>query len=98
MTARQCKVVIQSRDRGGAAAALPFDPKEAFGKARAPVLVTAYRELASALAGAPDAMQVFHSLSYSHRNEYARSVREAKREATRIDRAGKSVQRLRSGE
>lgn len=33
MTMR-CTLVIESRPRGGHAAALPFDPKEVFGRAR----------------------------------------------------------------
>lgn len=32
--------MIESRDSGGAAAALPFDPKKVFGQGRAPVRVT----------------------------------------------------------
>jgi len=32
--------VIESMSRGGHAAAIPFDPKAAFGKARTPVRVT----------------------------------------------------------
>ena len=39
MTGQRCSVVIESREGGGAAAALPFDPKEVFGRARAPVRV-----------------------------------------------------------
>ena len=41
MSGRRCTVVIESRGAGGSAAPLPFDPKEAFGRARAPVRVTA---------------------------------------------------------
>jgi hypothetical protein len=40
MTGQRCTVVIETREAGGSAAPLPFDPKEAFGRARAPVLVT----------------------------------------------------------
>src|SRR5215472_9131893 len=43
MTGQRCTVVIESRDGGGSAAALPFGPKEAFGRARAPVKVTVGR-------------------------------------------------------
>jgi hypothetical protein len=40
VTGRRCTVVIEGRDGGGAGAALPFDPKAAFGRARALVRVT----------------------------------------------------------
>jgi hypothetical protein len=141
--------VIEGRDGGGAGAALPFDPKAAFGRARAPVRVTVggthtFRttvavyggagwvglrksqlaelglqarghvdllvelgeqprevelpiELAEALASDPEAAAAFDALSSSHRKEYAQWVDEAKRSATRNDRAAKSVQRLRDG-
>jgi uncharacterized protein YdeI (YjbR/CyaY-like superfamily) len=52
-------------------------------------------ELAAALAADPVAAAAFEGLSYSHRREYARWVAEAKRDATRADRAAKSVERLR---
>jgi len=40
MSGQRCTVVIESRAGGGSGAALPFDPKMAFGRARAPVRVT----------------------------------------------------------
>jgi hypothetical protein len=40
MGGQRCTAVIESRGSGGHAAPLPFDPKEAFGRARAPVRVT----------------------------------------------------------
>jgi uncharacterized protein YdeI (YjbR/CyaY-like superfamily) len=43
------------------------------------------------------AASAFDALSYTHRREYARWVAEAKRDATRADRAAKSVERLRAG-
>lgn len=39
MTGQRCSVVIERRGAGHAAS-LPFDPKQAFGRARAPVRVT----------------------------------------------------------
>jgi bacteriocin resistance YdeI/OmpD-like protein/uncharacterized protein DUF1905 len=152
MPGRRCTVVIESRGGGGSAAPLPFDPKEAFGRARAPVRVTVEAEgqhepfrttiaiyegkgwigfrkaqlaefglstgdqvdllveldteprevdvppeLAAALSADPVAASAFDALSYTHRREYARWVAEAKRDATRADRAAKSVERLRAG-
>ena len=152
MPGRRCTVVIESRGGGGSAAPLPFDPKEAFGRARAPVRVTVETEgqhkpfrttiaiyegkgwigfrkaqlaefglstgdqvdllveldteprevdvppeLAAALSRDPAAASAFDALSYTHRREYARWVAEAKRDATRADRAAKSVERLRAG-
>lgn len=40
MTTQTCTSEIVGMPRGGHAAALPFDPKEVFGRARAPVSVT----------------------------------------------------------
>jgi uncharacterized protein YdeI (YjbR/CyaY-like superfamily) len=54
-------------------------------------------ELAAALSRDPVAASAFGALSYTHRREYARWVAEAKRDATRADRAAKSVERLRAG-
>jgi uncharacterized protein YdeI (YjbR/CyaY-like superfamily) len=54
-------------------------------------------ELAAALSGDPAAASAFDALSYTHRREYARWVAEARRDATRADRAAKSVERLRAG-
>ncbi len=51
-------------------------------------------ELAAALRKHPAAARRFERLSYSHRREYAQSVAEAKREETRLRRAGQVVERL----
>jgi len=40
MAVQRCESTIEGRDGGGAGAPLPFDPKEVFGRARAPVRVT----------------------------------------------------------
>lgn len=53
------------------------------------------RELADALAAAPDARAVFDALPPSHRREYVQWVAEAKKPETRVSRAEKAVQRLR---
>ena len=134
---------------GGISIRLPFDPKEAFGKARAPVMVTIDQhpafpttvmvysgiawiglrkgqiadmglaagdpvdvrvelddaprevdvpaELEAALAADPQAKAAYERLSFTHRKEYARWVAEAKREATKADRAAKTIERLKSG-
>ncbi|MEU0797666.1 YdeI/OmpD-associated family protein [Amycolatopsis sp. NPDC005961] len=52
-------------------------------------------ELAAALAAAPDAAARFEALPPSHRREYVRWVAEAKKPATRVSRAEKTVARLR---
>jgi Bacteriocin-protection, YdeI or OmpD-Associated/Domain of unknown function (DUF1905) len=54
-------------------------------------------ELAAALAGDQEARQIFGSLSYTHRREYAEWVAEAKRPETRARRAAKAVDLLREG-
>ena len=128
---------------------LPFDPKQAFGKARAPVVVTiddhpafrttvavyggdamiglrkaqvtdfglaagdrvrvrvepdaeprtveTPRDLAAALAAAPDAAATYERLSYTHRREYVRWITEAKKQETRDRRVGRAVEMLQSG-
>jgi len=53
-------------------------------------------ELAAVLAADPAAAAAFEALSFSHRREYALWVAEAKRDATRINRAAKSAERLRA--
>jgi hypothetical protein len=52
-------------------------------------------ELAAALAADEEARQVFGSLSYTHRKEYADWIAEAKRPETRARRAAKAVDLLR---
>jgi Bacteriocin-protection, YdeI or OmpD-Associated/Domain of unknown function (DUF1905) len=54
-------------------------------------------ELAAALAGDQEAREVFGSLSYSHRKEFADWVAEGKRPETRQRRAAKAVELLRDG-
>jgi hypothetical protein len=54
-------------------------------------------ELATALAGAPQAARTYEGLSYTHRNEYARWVGEAKKEQTRAARATRAVRMLEQG-
>ena len=51
-------------------------------------------ELTAALDGNVAAARVFHGLAYSHRKEYADWVGSAKKAETRVDRAGKAVERL----
>jgi uncharacterized protein YdeI (YjbR/CyaY-like superfamily) len=63
----------------------------------APRVVDVPPELAKALEADPEASAAFGALSYTHRKEYARWVAEAKRDATKADRAAKTVQRLRDG-
>jgi hypothetical protein len=54
-------------------------------------------ELERALTGDVAAKATFESLSYTHRNEYARWITEAKREETRSRRLEKAVEMLRAG-
>jgi hypothetical protein len=54
-------------------------------------------ELAAALAGDQEAREVYGSLSYRHRKEYADWVAEAKRPETRERRAAKAIELLREG-
>jgi hypothetical protein len=51
-------------------------------------------ELAAALGADPEARAAFERLPFSHRREYVNWVAEAKRPATKADRAAKTVQRL----
>ena len=53
-------------------------------------------ELDAALSG--DARAAFDALAASHRREYAEWVAEAKRPETRVRRAERAVEMLRSGE
>jgi hypothetical protein len=54
--------------------------------------------LAAALAAQPPLREIFDSLSYTYRKEYARSVQEAKREETRERRVGQVIEKLRERE
>jgi hypothetical protein len=51
--------------------------------------------LASALAAQPSLRAIYDSLAYTYRKEYARSVREAKREETRERRVAEVIEKLR---
>jgi uncharacterized protein YdeI (YjbR/CyaY-like superfamily) len=51
-------------------------------------------ELAAALAANPDATIAFEGLSFSHTQEYAEWVGEAKRPVTRERRAAQAVERI----
>ncbi|KUL28586.1 YdeI/OmpD-associated family protein [Actinoplanes awajinensis] len=55
-------------------------------------------ELASALAGDPEAAAAYEKLAYSHRKEFVRWIAEAKRDATRAQRITKTVEMLKAGE
>jgi uncharacterized protein YdeI (YjbR/CyaY-like superfamily) len=70
---------------------VPFDLKEAFGRARPPVKVT--------IRGSddPEAERAFAKLSYTHRREYVEWIAEAKRPETRARRVASAVQRARTG-
>jgi Bacteriocin-protection, YdeI or OmpD-Associated/Domain of unknown function (DUF1905) len=140
MTGQRFTAALEGVPTGGAGVRLPFDPKQEFGKARAPVRVSVGAhppfvttvmvysgvawvglrkgqvaemslcpgdqvddaprevevpdELTAALGGDPDASAAFERLSFTHRREYAKWVAEAKRPATRADRAAKALQRL----
>jgi hypothetical protein len=54
-------------------------------------------ELATSLAGSPDAHARYDKLSFSHQKAYADWVAEAKRQETRDRRAAESVKRLLAG-
>jgi len=54
-------------------------------------------ELQAALADDPQARDAFERLSYSHRQEYAGWVAEAKKEETRARRAAKAIEMLCAG-
>ncbi|MBA2637027.1 MAG: YdeI/OmpD-associated family protein [Solirubrobacterales bacterium] len=57
--------------------------------------VEAPAELASTLAGDPEAEAIFGELSFTHRTEYASWVAEAKRGGTRSQRAANAIRMLR---
>jgi hypothetical protein len=64
---------------------------------REPRTVDVPPALAGALGKDSKAKAAFEGLSYTHRNEYARWIAEAKREATRAGRVEKAVAMLREG-
>jgi hypothetical protein len=59
--------------------------------------VEAPPELSAALESDPAAREVYQTLSFTHRKEYARWVAEAKRDDTRQSRASKALAMLRDG-
>ncbi len=54
------------------------------------------REFAEALAREPEASEFFDGLSFTHRKEMAGSIREAKKEGTRLARLNKAMTLLRN--
>jgi uncharacterized protein YdeI (YjbR/CyaY-like superfamily) len=54
-------------------------------------------DLTAALAADPKAQSAFGALSYTHRKEFVRWVEEAKKEETRAQRVGKTVEMIRAG-
>jgi Bacteriocin-protection, YdeI or OmpD-Associated/Domain of unknown function (DUF1905) len=83
------------RDRAGIAIGDTVDV--ALELDREPRTVDVPPELAAALGKDAQAKAAFESLSYSHRNEYARWIAEAKRDETRERRLEKAVAMLRDG-
>jgi hypothetical protein len=63
----------------------------------APREVEVPEALAAALAADPGARATYDALSFTHRNEYARWIAEAKREDTRQRRVAKTIEALVSG-
>jgi Bacteriocin-protection, YdeI or OmpD-Associated/Domain of unknown function (DUF1905) len=63
----------------------------------APRVVKLPDDLAAAFKKDKTAKKMFDGLSYTHQNEYARWINEAKRAATRSDRVTKSIRMLREG-
>jgi hypothetical protein len=61
----------------------------------APREVDVPEALASALAAQPSLRAIYDSLAYTYRKEYARLVREAKREETRERRVAEVIEKLR---
>jgi len=60
----------------------------------APRTVEVPADLAEALAASPDAARAWEKLSYTHRKEWARSVEDAKKPATRARRVAAAVAAL----
>jgi Bacteriocin-protection, YdeI or OmpD-Associated/Domain of unknown function (DUF1905) len=83
------------RDRAGIA--IGDEVEVALELDREPRTVDVPPALAGALEGDPQAKAAFDGLSYTHRNEYARWVAEAKRDETRERRVEKAVAMLRDG-
>lgn len=83
------------RDRAGIA--IGDEVEVALELDREPRTVEVPPALAGALERDPQAKAAFDGLSYTHRNEYARWVAEAKRDETRERRVEKAVAMLRDG-
>jgi Bacteriocin-protection, YdeI or OmpD-Associated/Domain of unknown function (DUF1905) len=83
------------RDRAGIA--IGDEVEVALEVDREPRTVEVPPPLAAALEKDLEAKAAFDGLSYTHRNEYARWIAEAKREETRDRRARKAVAMLRDG-
>jgi hypothetical protein len=83
------------RDRAGIA--IGDEVEVALELDREPRTVEVPPPLAAALEKDSEAKAAFDGLSYTHRNEYARWIAEAKRDETRDRRAKKAVAMLRDG-
>jgi hypothetical protein len=83
------------RDRAGIA--IGDEVEVALELDREPRTVEVPPPLAAALEKDLEAKAAFDGLSYTHRNEYARWIAEAKRDETRDRRARKAVAMLRDG-
>ena len=59
-----------------------------------PFVVAEPAELTAALQANPAARAAYDALAFTHRQEYARWIEEAKRPQTREDRVNKTVRRL----
>ncbi len=53
-------------------------------------------ELSAALAAEPEAQAAYDALPFSHRQEYARWIAEAKKAETRAERVRKTITRLKN--
>ena len=94
MAAKRFTVDLQRVGRTATSFRVPFDPKEAFGRARPPVKVTIRGHTWRTT---PDARDAFARLSSSHRRESVQWVEEAKRPETRDRRVHGTIQRVPEG-
>lgn len=78
---------------------LTFDPREVFGKVRAPVKVTVngytYRSTIAAMGG-PPAWARWQELSYSHQREYVQAIEDAQKPETRTRRLTSAVREIKA--
>jgi uncharacterized protein YdeI (YjbR/CyaY-like superfamily) len=93
--AKRFTVELQRVEKTATMFRVPFDLKEAFGRARPPVRVPA--DLRDALRADDAAWKSFQKLSFSHRREYAEWVEEAKRPETRARRIAATLERAAKG-